>query len=133
MAFQFSVAARNAAGDAIETAIGASPVLELWSGPMPASCAEPATGTLLVSLTLPADWLQPADGGVKMIAGPWQGITGLSAGTARYFRLRQGTVCHIQGSVSVAGEGGDMIVETTSIAPMLPVVVTAFAIGMGGL
>jgi hypothetical protein len=67
-----------------------------------------------------------------MRSGLWQGITGLATGTAGYFRIRQGTACHIQGSVTEVGEGGDMIVGNTAIVPSLPVVVSAFAIGMGG-
>lgn len=38
MAFQFSTTARNAALDAIETAIGTSAVLKIRTGTVPADC-----------------------------------------------------------------------------------------------
>lgn len=47
MPFQFSTAARNASLDAIETAIGASPILRIRSGAPPADCAAARTGTIL--------------------------------------------------------------------------------------
>ena len=56
MAFQFSDAARNAALDAIETAVGASPTMTLRTGAAPANCAAADSGTVLATLTLPADF-----------------------------------------------------------------------------
>lgn len=55
MAYQFSDAARNAANDAIETAIGASPILEIRTGAPPATAATADSGTVLATMTLPAD------------------------------------------------------------------------------
>ena len=117
MAEQYSTAVRNAALDAMETAIGTSPILKFFTGSVPANCAAASTGTVLVSMTCPSDWWAAASGGVKTIAGTWN-FTGIAAGTIGYFRLfdSTGTTCHWQGTVTATGGGGDMTVDNTSIA-----------------
>jgi hypothetical protein len=52
MSIQLSVGARNAWLDAIETAIGASAKLHIYSGSIPASCATAASGTKLAEFSL---------------------------------------------------------------------------------
>lgn len=132
MAFQFSTTARNASLDAIETAIGASPVLELRSGPAPASCAAADTGSLLASMALPADFMAAAAGGSKALAGAWSDPTADAAGTVGHFRIKQGAVCHIQGSVTATGGGGDMTIDNPVLAVGQQVSVTAFTLTAGG-
>lgn len=92
MAFQFSTAARNASLDAIEVAIGASPILELRTGAPPVNCAAAATGTLLASMNLPADFFEAAANGAKALLGAWAEDAAIAAGTVGHFRIRQGAV-----------------------------------------
>jgi len=132
MAFQFSTAARNASLDAIETAIGASPTLELRSGAAPANTSAADTGTLLASMTLPADWSAAASAGAKTLLGTWQDLSADAAGTVGHFRLKQGATCHIQGSVTATGGGGDMTIDNPVLAAGQQVTVTAFTINAGG-
>lgn len=134
MAFQFSTAARNAALDAIETAIGSTSLtLEIRTGAPPANAGAADSGTVLAIATLPADWLAAASGGSKAIAGgPWQDLTADAAGNAGHFRLKQGTTTHIQGTVTATGGGGDMTVDNVSIAVGQLVSITAFTITAGG-
>ena len=132
MAYQFSVAARNAALDSIETAIGASPVLEIRSGAAPADCATADSGTLLASMTLPVDWLAAAVNGSKALSGLWQEASADATGTAGHFRIKAATTCHIQGSITITGGGGDMTLNNTSIATGQQITVTAFTITAGG-
>lgn len=115
MTLQFSVAVQNGRLDAIETVIGASAKLNIYSGSVPANCAAAPAGTLLASITLPADYMAPASGGTKTMSGTWTG-TAVADGTAGYFRITDsgGTVCGEQGTISAAGGGGDMIVQNTS-------------------
>jgi len=47
MAVQLSVTARNARLDAIETAVGTSPILRIRTGAAPANCAAADAGTVL--------------------------------------------------------------------------------------
>ena len=71
MAFQFSAAARNAALDAIETTAGTAPTLEIRTSTVPANAAAADAGSVLVSITLPSDWLAAASSGSKSKSGTW--------------------------------------------------------------
>lgn len=132
MAFQFSVAARNAALDAIETTISTAPTLEIRTGAVPATCATADSGTVLSTITLPSDWLAAASSGAKTLLGTWQDASADATGTAGHFRIKQGATCHIQGTVTATGGGGDMTVDNTSFASGQQVTITSFTINAGG-
>ena len=132
MAFQFSTAARNAALDAMETAIGTAPTLELRSGAAPANCAAAATGTVLATLVLPLDWLAAAAAGAKALSGSWQDTSADAAGTAAHFRINQGVTCHWQGTVTATGGGGDLTLDNIVIALAQQVTITAMTLTAGG-
>ena len=132
MAFQFSTAARNAALDAIETAAGTAPTLTIRTGAVPANCAAARSGTVLATLVLPSDWLAAASGGTKGIAGTWQDTSADAAGTAAHFSIDQGGTCHIQGTVTATGGGGDMTLDNVVIALLQQVTITAFTLTAGG-
>ena len=137
MALQLSVAVRNALLDSIETTIGASPKLRIYSGSVPANCAAAATGTMLVDMTLPADFMAAASSGSKALAGTWSasGDAGAGAGTnAGYYRILDaaGTTCHEQGTVTATGGGGDLTVDNTSIASAQAVSITSWTRTQGG-
>lgn len=132
MAFQFSTPARNAALDAIETAIGVSPTLELRTGAPPATCATADSGTVLATMALPADFFAGASGGSKALAGTWQDSAADAAGTVGHFRIKQGADCHIQGTVTATGGGGDMTIDNPVLAVGQQVTVTAFTLSAGG-
>jgi len=101
MTLQYSESVRNAQLDAKETTIGTAPKLRIYTGTQPANCAAAASGTLLVEITLPSDWLSAASGGSKAKAGTWSG-TAVATGTAGHYRIydSSGTTCHEQGDVS---------------------------------
>lgn len=134
MAFQFSTTARNAWLDAIETAIGTSAILRIRSGAVPASCATADSGTVLVTMNLPSDWMAAASGGSKALSGTWQDTSADATGTAGHFRIYDsgGSTCHIQGTVTATGGGGDMTLDNVSIASAQQVTITAFTISAGG-
>ena len=132
MAFQFSTAARNAALDAIETAAGTAPTLTIRTGSVPANCAAARSGTVLATPVLPSDWLAAASGGTKGIAGTWQDTSADAAGTAAHFSIDQGGTCHIQGTVTATGGGGDMTLDNVVIALLQQVTITAFTLTAGG-
>jgi hypothetical protein len=132
MATQFSTAARNAAADAIETAIGTAPTLEIRTGAAPANCAAADAGTLLASMALPSDWLAAASAGAKALLGTWQDPSADAAGTAGHFRIKQGATCHIQGTVTATGGGGDITLDNAVIAVAQQVTITSFSVSMGG-
>lgn len=127
---QISVPVRNARLDAIESTIGAAPILELRSGALPANCAAASSGTLLAQAALPSDWMAAASAGSKAKANTWS-FTGLAAGTIGYFRIfRPGSPseCDIQGDVTATGGGGAMEVDNTSIAVAQNGSVTTFTL-----
>ena len=134
MAFQFSTTARNAALDAIETAIGTSAVLKIRSGSVPADCGTADAGTVLATLTLPSDWLAAASGGSKSKSGTWEDASADATGTAGHFRIyaNDGTTVHMQGTITATGGGGDMTLDNTSIASAQQVTITSFTISAGG-
>lgn len=134
MAFQFSTTARNAALDAIETAIGTSAVLKIRSGSVPADCGTADAGTVLATLTLPSDWLAAASGGSKSKSGTWEDTSADATGTAGHFRIyaSDGTTVHMQGTITATGGGGDMTLDNTSIASGQQVTITSFTISAGG-
>jgi len=130
MALQASVSVRNGRADSVETVIGATAVLKIYdlSAAAPANCAAAITGTVLASMTLPSDWMAAAAGGAKAKSGTWQDASADAAGTADYFRLfaSDGTTCHLQGTVTATGGGGDLTLDNTSIASAQTVTITSF-------
>jgi hypothetical protein len=130
MAIQMSVAVRNARLDAIEVTVGTAAILEIRSGSAPADCATADSGTLLASMTLPSDWLAAASSGSKVKAGTWQDASANNAGTAGHYRIKDsgGTTCHLQGTVTATGGGGDMTLDNTSIAAAQSVTITSFSL-----
>jgi hypothetical protein len=129
MALQYSVAVRNARLDAVETTVGTAPSLEIRSGAAPANCAAADSGTLLAAITLPSDWMAAASAGAKGIAGgPWTDASADGTGTAGHFRIKAGATCHIQGTVTATGGGGDLTVDNTSFAAGQSFSITGFTL-----
>lgn len=133
MALQYSVSVRNARLDAVESTTGASAILKIRTGAAPASCATADSGTVLATCNLPADWMAAASSGTKAKSGTWEDTSADAAGTAAHFRIyaSDGTTCHIQGTVTATGGGGDMTVDNTSFASGQAFTVTGFTLTAG--
>lgn len=130
MANKASVTVRDAMNEAIETAIGTAPILKIRTGAPPTDIVDADSGTVLVSLTLPSDWLAASASGSKALLGTWQG-TAIAAGTAGHYRLYTGpagTVQHLQGTVTATGGGGDMTLTNAVIAVDDVITVDTFTI-----
>jgi hypothetical protein len=132
MVWQKSVAVRNAALDAEEVAIGTSAVLKIRTGAVPATCATADAGTVLATLSLPADWMAAASGGVKAKAGTWQDTSADATGTAAHFRIyaTDGTTCHYQGTYGVSGT--DMVGDSVSFTAGQSFTINSFQITASG-
>ena len=130
MAIQLSVAVRNARLDAIESTAGVSAVLRIRSGAQPANCAAARSGTVLATVSLPSDWMSAASSGSKAMTGTWQDASADAAGTAGHFEIMDSTLttCHLQGSVTATGGGGDMIVDNAVFASGQQFNVTTFSL-----
>lgn len=135
MGLQLSVAVRNAQLDAIEVAAGPSPVMEIRSGPQPANCAAVDTGDLLASLPLPVDWMAAAAGGSKAKSGLWEDLAASATGPAGHWRIKNTalSVCHLQGSVSIGGGGGQLQLDTIALVLGADVLITSFVITQGNV
>ena len=133
MAFKFSTAVRNARLDAIETTISTAPVLTIRTGSPPADCAAANTGTVLATFTLPSNWMGDAASGVKSKAGTWSDASADATGTAGHFRIHESTAttCHIQGTITATGLGGDMTLNSTTITSGDTVTISAFGLTDG--
>ena len=133
MTLQYSTGVRNAKLDQIETTIGTAPILRIRTGSVPAACATADSGTVLATVTLPSDWMAAASSGAKAKSGTWQDTSADATGTAGHFRIYDSgdTTCHIQGTVTITGGGGDMTVDNTSFATGQSFTVSTFTITAG--
>ncbi len=133
MALQYSAAVRNAKLDAVETAVGATAVLKIRTGAAPADVATADSGTVLATLTLPADWMAAAASGTKAKSGTWQDTSADATGTAAHFRIyaSDGTTAHIQGTVTATGGGGDMTCDNVSFASGQSFTINTFSLTAG--
>ena len=132
MALQYSVAVNSARLDTVETTVGASAKLKIYTGAAPANCAAAATGTLLVDMALPADWMNAAATGSKTKLGTWSG-TGAAAGTAGYFRITDtvGTAVGIQGTAGMTGT--DLVMDNSNVAVSQVISVNTFTLNSANL
>ena len=127
MAVQLSVAVRNARLDQIESTIGVSAKIKLFSGAVPANCAAADPSGLLATIALPSDWMNAASSGSKTMLGTWT-TTASGAGTAICFRLyaTDGTTCGAQGSVGLGS--GDLSLDNNVLAVGQTINVTTFTL-----
>lgn len=132
MTIQLSTAIRDAQNDVIETEIGINPFLDVREGAQPANCAAADTGVELEHMTLPSDWLNASSSGVKSKLGTWTGTVDAD-GTAGHFRIKEGsdTTCHMQGSITAVGGGGDMEIDNVILVTGQSITVDTFVITAG--
>jgi hypothetical protein len=128
---QYSTDIRDAQNNAIESTVGVSPTLTIYSGSVPADCAAADTGTMLAFGTLPSDWMAASSSGVVDKTGTWT-LTGQPAagsGTpGTHFRIKAGAICKIQGTF---GLGQEMVPDNNSIALGQTVTINSFNIMRG--
>lgn len=135
MALKYSTTLRTNQVGQIETTVGTSPKLQLFTGAPPANCAAADSGTKIAEGDLPSDWLAAAASGAVAKTGTWT-VTGLpaaGAGTdAGHFRIKDssGSTCHIQGTVDDTGSP-DMTLDNANIANGQVVTVNTFQITAG--
>lgn len=92
------------------TGTAAPPKLQLWSAAVPAAITDARTGTMLLEITLPADYFTAAANGVKSKNGTWSG-NGLPAAAGGTNALsycivsNDGTTVHEDGPVSLTVDG----------------------------
>ena len=132
MALQYGTTLRNNQLDQVESTAGTSVLFRFYTGSVPANCAAAATGTKLAEIACPSDWMNAASAGSKTLLGTWS-VAAVATGTAGYFRIydSSGTTCHVQGTVTATGGGGDVTLDNTSIANGQTVTMNSFTINAG--
>lgn len=115
---QLSVAAANARLNQIDTVIN-GPTIQLYTGAPPANCAAAATGDLITEISAVPNWLKDAAGGVKEMRDDiYVSNYSMEPGVIGHFRvLGLDGLCHMQGTCSLPGGGGDMILSNTNVMP----------------
>jgi hypothetical protein len=140
MTISYSSSVKIARLDQVETTVGTSAILRMYNGTAPATADTALSGnTLLAEGTLPSDWMGAASGSgtvTKAKAGTWTltGQSGASTGTAgTFFRIyaSNGTTCHVQGTLTATGGGGDMTIDNNSIANAQTITVNTFTLTGG--
>lgn len=131
MTIQYSVAVRNARLDTVESTIGASAILKIFDGSLPANCAAADNGTVLATVSLPSDWMAAASGGTKDKSGTWQDASADNSGSADYFRIYDsgGSTCHVQGTFGTSGT--DMVGSTSTFASGDSFTIDTFTLAAG--
>lgn len=133
MTIQFSTPIRNARLDAVESIVGTSAVLKVFSGAQPANPAAANSGTVLATAALATDWMAAASAGAKGKLGTWQDTAADASGTPGHFRIyaSDGVTCGMQGSCSFTGGGGDMTFDSSTFTAGQQVTVTNFDLTEG--
>lgn len=128
MTIQVADSVANAMLDAWETALGGTPIMKIRTGAPPANLAAAATGTVLATINLPADWMGAAAARSKSKLGTWQDVGADNNGTAQHYEILNaaGTLRLEQGTVTATGGGGDLQLDNVVIATGQQVTVTAF-------
>lgn len=133
MALSFSTTLRNNRANDITTAVGASGLLRIYAGTVPADVGTAiTTQTLLAELTCNSTFAPSASSGVLTLNSITQDSSANATGTASFFRITtSGGTAIIQGTVTATGGGGDLTLNTTSISSGAAVSVTSFVITEG--
>jgi len=130
MTIQYSTTLRNNKLDQVESTIGTGTILKILTGSVPNSPATIDSGTTLVVMTLPSDWMAAASGGTKAKQNTWQ-VSAVGTGTCGYFRVYDSTAgtCHVQGT---CGQGsGDLSFDNSSVNSGQVVTINTFTLTAG--
>lgn len=133
MAIKLSTAARDALATALNTEIGASAVIRIYSGSRP---ADPSVAigaqVLLAQLTGNAAGFGSVSGGVLTAAAITEDSSADTNGTASFFRVfkSNGTTAVADGDVGTSG--ADLNLNTTTLVAGGPVRISSLTFTMGG-
>ena len=128
MTIQLSDTLRTNMAAQYESTIGAAPLLRIYNGTKPATCAAAiGAATQLFNLALPSDWMTPGAAGTVSKAGTWAGPAS-ATNSASFYRIwnAAGTICGEQGTVGVTGSGADLEVDNINVTSGLTVTITAW-------
>jgi hypothetical protein len=134
MAVRISTGLRNYMLDSgVNTAFDGGAFLDIYTGAQPANADTAPSGTLLASVSLPADPFAAAAAGAVALQGTWVDASADASGTAGWARIRTNadaggastTLRRLDGSVTASGGGGDFQLSTVSITSGQQVSITS--------
>lgn len=118
----------DAAVDLIDAGPGAGTV-QIRTGGQPATAGTAATGTLLGTLTLSDPAFGAAVNGVATAGAVTGDSSADTTGTAGWYRVLDSTgVTVMDGAISEAGGGGDMILDKTTIIAGGTIAITSWTV-----
>lgn len=137
MAYTIGTGERNAAANSHSQRIYDAAVMEIRSGAPPGPDAA-ASGTLLASISLPADAHAAAAAGSAAKQGTWSDTSADAGGTAGHFRIRQSGDANgadaasnrAEGTVTATGGGGDLELDNPVLAAGQAVEITTFPVSV---
>jgi hypothetical protein len=124
MAYRKNTALRNALANSFASQFGGGS-LRIYTGSQPANGNDAPTGTLLVTITLPASPFTTASSGVVSKAGTWSAVA-TATGTAGWARMISSSGL-VNADFSVAESAADIIIDDDAITSGAAVSVTAFS------
>lgn len=103
----------------LSESLGASPVLRIYSGTVPANADATNTGTLLAELTLAASpfasYSDTGAAGRATLGAVASDTSANNTGTAAFWRLdTSGGTTRVQGQCGLTGSGMELILQTTA-------------------
>lgn len=135
MATQLSTTIRNGMMDFVTTTIGGGAKIRIYNGSIPANCAAALGGaTLLAELTGNTPLAPGSSGGVLTLSAITQDSSADNTAAAQFYRVYDSgaTTCHMQGTVTATGGGGDMELSTTAIVTGAIVAITSWTLTAPG-
>lgn len=135
MTIKLSAAVRNAMLDAIEATIGTSAVVKLRTGAPPTATSDADSGDVVATFSLASDWAAAASSGSKAFNDtPIEDASADDDGTIGHYRVyaSNGTTCHMQGTVTETGGGGDMTVDNADVNAGQAIAITSWSMNMNG-
>ena len=128
MAITVNTTHRNTMLDGIDATYN-SATLTVRSGAAPGA-GSAAAGTVLATVTLPADAFAAASGGTKAKAGTWSDASADATGTAAHFRAVATGGEIFEGTVTVTGGGGDLQLASVALVAGVPFTITSFNLSL---
>lgn len=100
--------------------------LEVRTGSQPSSANDAATGTLLVTITIPSPAFGAPSGGSVSKSGTWSGIA-VATGTAGWARMKSSGDTHVR-DFSVAESSADLIINDADVVTGAVITVTTLTL-----
>lgn len=135
MAYTVTDGVRNSQANNHSQTVYDGAVMEIRTGAPPGPGAAP-TGTVLATISLPADAHAAAAAGSAAKQGTWEDLSADAAGVAGHFRVRpvgdaggvDAAAMRAEGTISLTGGGGDMELDNTNIAAGQQITITTFPV-----